>query len=663
MVQTVALPKDNYEYIKCVVVGDSGVGKTCLTCAWSVGTTYKLESLVKSHMSTVFAVDHFMKDKNVYDRSWCNVDGLPVSLHLWDTFGYHDKDRGFAYKGADVVLLCFSVTKRSSLDSVLRWWTTEINSKCSNTPIVLVGTQADMRYNCMDDSYKQMTKGMVYKEVKPEDIILPDKGRAVAKQIGAPYYETSVLTQYGIDDVFFNVIRAAMIDRRKIKFWSTQLRKIKYPLVQEPMEWPTRFFPEVRVPDSTINEELADILTRQNVGDMIVNVHDVCFRTHRVILASSCQLMEDILTAYHDKTDFILSTTEIHEQSRYYHDLQKPGFEKIEYKVCEDPFNSMHGEMVTVLTLSREITPLALQYILEYLYSGKAKEDYDIFPEVKKAAEILQLSDLLLQISNLESNEIYLNLELEKQFSENRSERLKRVAILKGAFTDVKFSLDDGIVVAHKPLLMARCDMMAAMFTDNFLEASATLIPLPGVTVDVFKVLQEFLYTSSMTNVTDIDCLALIEVANRFCLPRFVKLIESAIVKQFSLWETQKIKILEDVILWIEQAQLHNAYQLAEWCLEYVCQHYPDAWKYHRKYMLGLSKVNLTHLEKNRWPPAWYVNECDLYNSAIREDSKKRLIQRRDQFSRMQSCTTTCLCFYKRSRLSIDDADIEEVPG
>jgi hypothetical protein len=50
---------------QCVVVGDSGVGKTCLTCAWSVGTTYKMESLVKSHMSTVFAVDHFMKDKNV----------------------------------------------------------------------------------------------------------------------------------------------------------------------------------------------------------------------------------------------------------------------------------------------------------------------------------------------------------------------------------------------------------------------------------------------------------------------------------------------------------------------------------------------------------------------------------------------------------------------
>jgi hypothetical protein len=75
------------------------------------------------------------------------------------------------------------------------------------------------------DIYLHVLKVVVcyFREVKPEDIILPEKGRAVAKQIGAPYYETSVLTQYGIDDVFFNVIRAAMIERRKIKFWSTQL--------------------------------------------------------------------------------------------------------------------------------------------------------------------------------------------------------------------------------------------------------------------------------------------------------------------------------------------------------------------------------------------------------------------------------------------------------
>lgn len=54
-----------YEYIKCVVVGDAGVGKTCLTCAWACGTNYTLERLVKTPASSVWAIDHYRNDQEV----------------------------------------------------------------------------------------------------------------------------------------------------------------------------------------------------------------------------------------------------------------------------------------------------------------------------------------------------------------------------------------------------------------------------------------------------------------------------------------------------------------------------------------------------------------------------------------------------------------------
>ncbi len=38
-------------------------------------------------------------------------------------------------------------------------------------------------------------------------------GRAVAKELGMPYYETSVLTFFGINEVFENAIRAALCAR------------------------------------------------------------------------------------------------------------------------------------------------------------------------------------------------------------------------------------------------------------------------------------------------------------------------------------------------------------------------------------------------------------------------------------------------------------------
>lgn len=54
-----------YEYIKCVVVGDAGVGKTCLICAWACGTNYNLERLVKTPASSVWAIDHYRNDQEV----------------------------------------------------------------------------------------------------------------------------------------------------------------------------------------------------------------------------------------------------------------------------------------------------------------------------------------------------------------------------------------------------------------------------------------------------------------------------------------------------------------------------------------------------------------------------------------------------------------------
>lgn len=44
-----------------------------------------------------FPSDQYRIRKEVLERSWEVVDGVNVSLRLWDTFGDHDKDRRFAY--------------------------------------------------------------------------------------------------------------------------------------------------------------------------------------------------------------------------------------------------------------------------------------------------------------------------------------------------------------------------------------------------------------------------------------------------------------------------------------------------------------------------------------------------------------------------------------
>ncbi|XP_069140468.1 LOW QUALITY PROTEIN: rho-related BTB domain-containing protein 1-like [Argopecten irradians] len=685
-----------YEYVKCVVVGDSGVGKTCLVRAWACDTKYRLEQLVKTHVSTVWATDHYRNDKEILDRSWCHVDGCKVSLRLWDTFGYHDKDRGFAYKGADVVLLVFSVVKPNSLRNVLSKWHTEIKNECSTTPIVVAGTHADMRFLYKDQRYRGMEKGLLYKAISKGDIITPEQGRDVALAIGAPYYETSILFKYGIEDVFFNVVRAAMVERRKIKFWNTQLRRIQYPLIQPPLPVPQPSFPAVTVTTSTFDHDLAQLLKNQNDGDVIFNVQGVCFRTHKICLVVASDLFREVLlmdtneqegssvTHTNGRTErknnkedeqVLLDNEVILEESpvidansncpesrsldydgcdimntRF---LNQAAFEKIEtvnYK------NRTGGnEVRTIVTTAQEITPYAFQCVLEYLYSGRVREEYTKLLEVQQAAELFKLFPMLVALSNIQTQEAFLNLGLEKRFLTDRVDKLQELILGKGLLNDIHFEVDDGIIAAHKPLLIARCEMMCAMFTDNFREASANVIPLPELTSEVFIVLQEYLYTDKIRSLESVDQLALIAVANRFCLPRLISLVEEYVVMELSRAAHRDEDILEEVLMLIEPAQFHNALQLAEWCQHYVCVHFREANKRFFRELRGSPEENLMWIEENQWPPIWYIKEKDRYDQLIGQKTPSLHIQQKAQFSRWQQCKGSCFCFCRRSKTLVEE--------
>jgi len=178
--------------IKCVVVGDGAVGKTCLLIS------YTTNAFPGEYIPTVF--DNY--SANVM------VDGKPINLGLWDTAGQEDYDRlrPLSYPQTDVFLICFSVISKASKDNVKAKWHPEINNHCPGTPVVLVGTKADLR----DDP--QTLKQLSERNTK---MVSSDDAEALRQEIKAvTYVECSALTQDGLKNVFDEAIRAALAPKK-----------------------------------------------------------------------------------------------------------------------------------------------------------------------------------------------------------------------------------------------------------------------------------------------------------------------------------------------------------------------------------------------------------------------------------------------------------------
>lgn len=98
--------------------------------------------------------------------------------------------------------MCYSVASPSSFENIRGKWYPEIAHHCPGVPIILVGTQSDLRRD------RATLEKLARFKLSPISV---ESGRKMAKEIGAvKYVECSALTQEGLKDVFDEAIMAAL---------------------------------------------------------------------------------------------------------------------------------------------------------------------------------------------------------------------------------------------------------------------------------------------------------------------------------------------------------------------------------------------------------------------------------------------------------------------
>ncbi|XP_009131967.1 ras-related protein RABE1c isoform X1 [Brassica rapa] len=195
----------DYDYlIKLLLIGDSGVGKSCLLLRFSDG------SFTTSFITTI-GIDFKIRT--------IELDTKRIKLQIWDTAG-QERFRTITtayYRGAMGILLVYDVTDESSFNSnfcfclsidifyfiyifALFWtcfldlvadirnWIRNIEQHASdNVNKILVGNKADM-----DESKRAVPTS---------------KGQALADEYGIKFFETSAKTNLNVEEVFFSIAK------------------------------------------------------------------------------------------------------------------------------------------------------------------------------------------------------------------------------------------------------------------------------------------------------------------------------------------------------------------------------------------------------------------------------------------------------------------------
>jgi len=161
-----------YDYLfKLLLIGDSGVGKSCLLLRFADDT------YTESYISTI-GVDFKIRT--------IQLEGKVIKLQIWDTAG-QERFRTITssyYRGAHGIIVVYDVTDQVSFNNVKQWMQEIQRYACDSVCRLLVGNKSDLIEKKMVDT---------------------NTAKEYAESMSVPFLETSAKNATNVEQAFMTM--------------------------------------------------------------------------------------------------------------------------------------------------------------------------------------------------------------------------------------------------------------------------------------------------------------------------------------------------------------------------------------------------------------------------------------------------------------------------
>uniref|UniRef100_A0A673TL56 small monomeric GTPase n=1 Tax=Suricata suricatta TaxID=37032 RepID=A0A673TL56_SURSU len=178
-----------YDYLfKLLLIGDSGVGKTCVLFRFS-------EDAFNSTFISTIGIDFKIRT--------IELDGKRIKLQIWDTAG-QERFRTITtayYRGAMGIMLVYDITNEKSFDNIRNWIRNIEEHASADVEKMILGNKCDV------NDKRQVSK---------------ERGEKLALDYGIKFMETSAKANINVENAFFTLARdiKAKMDKKLREGWS-----------------------------------------------------------------------------------------------------------------------------------------------------------------------------------------------------------------------------------------------------------------------------------------------------------------------------------------------------------------------------------------------------------------------------------------------------------